>query len=420
LYKINSIDIRFRLEKITILFIFLSTSISFIGEFIFKQLNIYKDRNFLEYNEYFFEFFILTFIIIIGFLIMKKGLNNRLGKLYKKNEVYSDIYTITNITIMLYILFLPFEFYFIMKLVSKGIDYRSLDLALYELYKIPIYSRLFWYSSFLLGLSLIIIKIQKKLKRLILIIISICQFILLVIYGSKALFIFPVISYFITLDHTGLYKFKKKKLIVIFIIIIIIIFISPIYTNLRTSLTVYKSKYYIIDLFATFMPEQRDGAYMISKYGEFYRDKEYITKFINLLFISIFNYKTLAEKILNIDFSTVNKYYIYIIQYNLGYSNFNPRIGLIGHTYVFAGRNICHFVIILFGLFLIFFVYWFYSKIHRMKLYDIYFIILFYLNLLWTYNSNLFIVTPFLFYLFYFYIIFKIFIIVSHKLKKGV
>jgi len=402
----------FKLEIFTILFILFSTVISLIGGFVFIFYKVYEYR-YLNLSSQYFKIYLFIFILINLIIIIYKSrfnINN-----YEKKK-FTDLKIFNLILVILLFFMMPFQLYYLLSLVQKGIYYGSLDFARYEFYKEAFLPRLFWYSSFLFGYLLILKKFNYLNKYLINFIIMI-ELIILILYGSKILFIFPIISYIISLNYLGIDYYDKRDKINIASFLILILIILPIYNNIRSSLSYKQSEVFLIDLSASIMPEQRDGAFLIFYLDETYKDNNYIKVIGQSVLCSLLGSKRISSLLLDINYDYYLEKYINIIQLSLGYHNFNPRIGLIGSSYIFGGRLFGYIGPLIYIFILIVNILLFYKNYPKFGLLELYSFILIYLYFLYTFNSDFIINLPWVIYNIQFYFILKIIKIVTHKIK---
>jgi hypothetical protein len=415
----------FRVDVFTLVFLFTSVAASFAGEIVFRLFG--KLQRDYDHSTYLVIFLMLVLVIIIGFQAKKCVRRNRfaVNRCYQRDSLSNaDAQLLAFILIVMFILFLPLQCWYLLNLYSNALIYHSLDFSRTEFQStIPFVHRLFWYSSFSLGLGFLLPIINKKFVfRSFLILMVILQTIILILYGSKYLLLLPALSSLLVIHNYYNIGLKPLTLLKYFLLFLILVFLATIYTNYRSAGKAFMAEQIFVDIFATFMPEQRDAAYLISEYGECFYDKYYLTNNA-LIFLASLTHKSLVEVITNYNMKSISQQ-IFSHKAVLGIplNSINPRIGIIGSSYLYGGKAGCavtltFFVVFLFSTYMVGFR-------RKRNILGNYFGILIYLNVLWLFNSNFITHLPFIAINIYFVIIFLIirsilnYIGLSHRARQ--
>lgn len=392
--KTRNKSILINIPNFTLIFIIASIFMSFVGEYVFMYFGLYKDRDSSHPKYYIWAFSLVITLAIILKLIKE---NSKISKEIKNNSKI-----IQKVLIIINFLFIPFMIFYIYLFYNKmNSNLWTFDYTRdYLQYTVPIIPRFFWYSSLILGSLFIVDKKNNKIKFLIFL-----NLILLFLYGSKSLIFFPILSILFSYKI----KIKIKQLIIIPFFLSIIVLLSTIYNNFRTdgSLLYNNDNKIFIELFASFFPEQRDGAYLMDIYTFTSFKHKYFEETINNFLISGTN-KKIVKNLLNYDRDILLENKNSLLKNELGYDVnevMNPRVGLIGYSYYFYG-NIGLFLNI--SLYIIGLAFLYYINIKQQNRIYKYFISYLFIIWLWTFNSEFQTNLDFFFYNLYFIIFIKI------------
>ena len=391
-----------RLDRFTLLFVVASTIASLAGQWVFQSLGVYEDRTVST-------LYLIAFVAVVAglafvFWLAKHGVPGSLSPVVEAER--RDRYVAVTLATLL--ASLPLQVAYLALLYrSVGPDV-SMDAARLELQSTVFFlPRLFWYSSALIGVGVTLLLVypvfrrRRQLKFCLLV-----QTVVLVLYASKALIIFPLIAAALTCRRFGARFARGRTTFWALLVVLALSVLSVFYNNLRSSGELFMSSDFAVDFFATFMPEQRDGSYLMTVVED-HSSGDYLDSHLDLL-MTMVTHKTLWFELTGVSIDQVNSHMIAEVKELLGMGQFehlNPRIGLIGTAWVFGGSKglfciVSAFVLIT-GLL--------YRIVGTLRdPLDCYFGVFFFLQFIWSYNSDFINHLPFVGYLLYFFVAFRI------------
>lgn len=390
-----------RFDRFTLIFIIASVALSMTGDFVFRgTTNYYAHRDHV-YSLYYSIFLILVFSLFISFRFTKYAIDRRGCFVEKGKKTSKEEFAATGVIayfIILYFIFtLGIEVFILREMITwKGyFGSEYYDIIRFETvttWKGAV--KLFYVTSFFSGLTVLFLLLYKVFAfRKILASIAIVNFILLFLYGSKFLMLLPLLGAIITLSIYKQIKMTLPGIALLLLLTLASATLATLYTNYRAASVLFQDKNILVDFFATVMPEQRDGAYLMTAFGSHFVDKYYYEDHLIAFFIALIPRK-LSSHFFDLDAYSSRHH---IIKHILGYTFLggSARAGLIGESYFRAGIGGLLFSL---GLYITLLNVCFFAiytgnshPVHK------YFRIMTGLSVLWTFNSNFLYTLPFTF-----------------------
>jgi hypothetical protein len=400
-------DYFYRMDFLAPLFLILSVSGSFLGEYVYKLYGFYEAREY-DHSTYFLIFLPFFILLILGF-----SFANRFGKARPINfsaepgrSLTGEARLLALIMIAAFILFVPFQLIYLKMLYSEVSPLCSLDEARLKLQSsVPLAGRFFMYGSFLAGLACFLLLAEEEFRygKLLKALMAV-QFGLIFLYGSKFLIIIPIIGAYFTLFMHKKIRLALKNLLKYIVLFVIVLSLGTVYNNVRSAGQAKQSQFFLVDFFASFMPEQRDAAYLISTFGNAGLREDYLKDHIPVIITSLTN-RTVYEFLTGEELAPIlqgQSIYKEYLEYEFPGM---ARTGIIGDAYLSSGPKGAALMLAVYGAGLLLLYRLIYFR--KRSFLDNYFLLLIFLNLLWTFNSSFIVNLPFIFYVFYFYLFFK-------------
>lgn len=282
------------------------------------------------------------------------------------------------------VVFFPFQIIYLFLLYTDVISGVTIDVSRLHLQATSFLPRFFWYGSFLWGLLLVLFKFCQK-SNFIIFVLAI-EALVLLLYGSKSLLIFPAFAALSLVFEARKLKITIRGILIPFGIIFFSIILSVLINNYRSVSGFFANESFLVDFFATLFPESRDGGFLICNGFEI---NTY--PFLESTFFAILNGFTsnfLVKSIFGYDINYYTNQLVISVKDMLSMQDLeaiNPRIGFLASIFIVGG----YFGTLILTLFLSLFATISYYIIYASKqLYTKYFALLIYINLLWAFFSD--------------------------------